>query len=159
MLMSSAGAACTDMDRPVAAADPVIWRTSRFCTVSCIHVPAFDTKFATDHHRMLRYLRDRQGECDAAIAGAGSDGGAGAGGAEGEEDTVRCSKTTRGPARGGRTGARTPAALRGHSTEPEYGADHRGRRDRRVGAGARCRDVRTAAESPCWPGTLRHECG
>ncbi len=53
-LMKSAGAACTETDRPVAAAEPVIWSTSRFCTVSCIQVPAFDTKFATDHQRMLR---------------------------------------------------------------------------------------------------------
>ncbi|MGA5901119.1 hypothetical protein [Streptomyces venetus] len=45
--------------------------------MSCIHVPAFDTKFATDHQRMLRYLSERQGEREA--------GGAG----EGEEDTVR----------------------------------------------------------------------
>ncbi|GAA2262794.1 hypothetical protein GCM10010415_27570 [Streptomyces atrovirens] len=67
--MSRAGAACTDMDRPVAAADPVIWRTSRFCTVSCIHVPALDTKFATDHQRMLRCRRERQGERDSGWAG------------------------------------------------------------------------------------------
>ncbi|GAA3785847.1 hypothetical protein GCM10023083_22400 [Streptomyces phyllanthi] len=60
------------MDSPVAAADPVIWRTSRFCTVSCIHVPAFDTKFATDHQRMLRYLRDRHGERGAPLDGAES---------------------------------------------------------------------------------------
>jgi hypothetical protein len=40
----------------------VIWRTSRFWTVSCIHVPALDTRFATDHQRMLRYLRERHGE-------------------------------------------------------------------------------------------------
>ncbi|GGY70178.1 hypothetical protein GCM10010385_19970 [Streptomyces geysiriensis] len=53
--------------------------------MSCIHVPAFDTKFATDHQRMLRYLRDRHGERD----GAG----------EGEEDTVRHSKSGRGPGR------------------------------------------------------------
>ncbi|MFI2433266.1 hypothetical protein [Streptomyces sp. NPDC018693] len=34
--------------------------------MSCIHVPAFDTKFATDHQRMLRYRSDRHGECEAA---------------------------------------------------------------------------------------------
>ncbi|GGQ55407.1 hypothetical protein GCM10010216_15630 [Streptomyces flaveolus] len=80
------------MDRPVAAADPVICRTSRFCTVSCIHVPAFDTKFATDHQRMLRYRRERHGERDADSDGAR----AGAGGAGGEEeDTVRHSKASR----------------------------------------------------------------
>ncbi|GGX28643.1 hypothetical protein GCM10010383_69010 [Streptomyces lomondensis] len=71
------------MDRPVAAADPVIWRTSRFCTVSCIHVPALETKFATDHQRMLRYLSDRQGECEAGWASWAG---------EGEEDTVRYSQ-------------------------------------------------------------------
>ncbi|GAA2293714.1 hypothetical protein GCM10010234_38950 [Streptomyces hawaiiensis] len=62
------------MDRPVAAADPVICRTSRFCTVSCIQVPAFDTKFATDHQRMLRYRSDRQGEREAGRAGEGKEG-------------------------------------------------------------------------------------
>ncbi|MFJ4980140.1 hypothetical protein ACIP6X_33240 [Streptomyces coeruleorubidus] len=44
--------------------------------MSCIHVPAFDTKFATDHQRMLRYRSDRQGERAAGWAG------------EGDEDTV-----------------------------------------------------------------------
>ncbi|GGW97411.1 hypothetical protein GCM10010297_18450 [Streptomyces malachitofuscus] len=81
--MSRAGAACTDMDRPVAAADPVICRTSRFCTVSCIQVPALDTKFATDHQRMLRCRRERQGERDSGWAGVS------------EEDTVRYSETSR----------------------------------------------------------------
>ncbi|GAA2517332.1 hypothetical protein GCM10010423_06290 [Streptomyces levis] len=68
------------MDSPVAAADPVICSTSRFCTVSCIHVPAFDTKLATDHQRMLRYLSARQGEREAGWAG------------EDAEDTVRYSQ-------------------------------------------------------------------
>ncbi|GHF01420.1 hypothetical protein GCM10018789_33740 [Streptomyces werraensis] len=63
----------------MAAADPVIWRTSRFCTVSCIHVPALDTKLATDHQRMLRCRRERQGDRDPAGAW------------EGVEDTVRYS--------------------------------------------------------------------
>ncbi|GGQ17579.1 hypothetical protein GCM10010279_26410 [Streptomyces mutabilis] len=92
--------------------------------MSCIHVPAFETKFATDHQRMLRYLSDRHGERD----GAGVGGGGEAGGAEaGEEDTVRHSKTGRGPGRG-KDGSEKPAALRGRSTEPDDGADHRGRR-------------------------------
>ncbi|WP_447042317.1 hypothetical protein [Streptomyces sp. DSM 118878] len=39
--------------------------------MSCIHVPAFDTKFATDHQRMLRYFSDRHGDRDASGAGAG----------------------------------------------------------------------------------------
>ncbi len=115
-LISRAGAACTDMDRPVAAAEPVICSTSRFCTVSCIQVPALDTKFATDHQRMLRYRRERHGEVDAGRGGAG----AGGGGAETEEeDTGRHSKAGRGTRRGTRTGTSTPAALRGRSTEPE----------------------------------------
>ncbi len=57
--ISRPGAACTDSERPVAAADPVICRTSRFCTVSCIHVPALETKLAKDHQRMLRYFSER----------------------------------------------------------------------------------------------------
>ncbi|GAA2572100.1 hypothetical protein GCM10010398_72640 [Streptomyces fimbriatus] len=99
--MSRAGAAWTDMDRPVAAADPVIWRTSRFWTVSCIHVPALDTKFATDHQRMLRCRRDRQGERGAASATGAAGTGAGVGWAGvgwagvGKEDTVRYSETSR----------------------------------------------------------------
>lgn len=85
------------MDRPVAAADPVICRTSRFCTVSCIHVPALDTKFATDHQRMLRYLRARHGEVDTGPDGtrAGGDGGA----ETEEEDTGRHSKAGHGTRR------------------------------------------------------------
>ncbi|GAA3506314.1 hypothetical protein GCM10019016_134290 [Streptomyces prasinosporus] len=113
--MSRAGAAWTDMDRPVAAADPVIWRTSRFWTVSCIHVPALDTKFARDHQRMLRCLRDRQGERDAASAAAAVGAGAGVDRAGvGEEDTVRYSETSRRTLRRG-AGSGTPAALRGGS--------------------------------------------
>ncbi|GAA2632494.1 hypothetical protein GCM10010307_25880 [Streptomyces vastus] len=72
------------------AADPVICRTSRFCTVSCIQVPAFDTRFATDHQRMLRYFRDRHGERDSLEGGTSVEAGEGMG-AEGEEDTVRYS--------------------------------------------------------------------
>ncbi|GHF53463.1 hypothetical protein GCM10018783_22900 [Streptomyces griseosporeus] len=96
--MNSAGAACTDIDRPVAAADPVICRTSRFCTVSCIHVPALETKFASDHQRMPRWRRDRHGEREAALRGvtAGSGAGAGRAGA-GEEDTVRYSRGAAAP--------------------------------------------------------------
>ncbi|GAA2447738.1 hypothetical protein GCM10010421_44550 [Streptomyces glaucus] len=121
--MSSAGAACTDSDSPVAAADPVICRTSRFCTVSCIHVPAFDTKFAKDHQRMLRCRRDRQGEREAAAGGGGAGSGAGAGRAgEGEEDTVRHSKTSRetptekGEGRGAERRLRCAAAPRSRET-------------------------------------------
>ncbi|GGX20641.1 hypothetical protein GCM10010353_39670 [Streptomyces chryseus] len=55
----------------MAAADPVIWSTSRFWTVSCIQVPAFDTKLATDHQRMLRYLSERHGEWSSARLFAG----------------------------------------------------------------------------------------
>ncbi|GAA2585132.1 hypothetical protein GCM10010424_34630 [Streptomyces lienomycini] len=80
------------MDRPVAAADPVICSTSRFCTVSCIHVPAFDTKFATDHQRMLRCRRDRHGERSAGAA-------AGGGAETEEEDTGRHSTAGRGTRR------------------------------------------------------------
>ncbi|GHD25037.1 hypothetical protein GCM10010335_09810 [Streptomyces galbus] len=94
-LTNSAGAACTDIDRPVAAAEPVICRTSRFCTVSCIQVPAFDTKFATDHQRMLRWRRERHGERDAGGTGRAAVSGAGEvrGGAA---DTVRFSTARRG---------------------------------------------------------------
>ncbi|GAA2256083.1 hypothetical protein GCM10010104_61320 [Streptomyces indiaensis] len=53
--------------------------------MSCIHVPAFDTKFATDHQRMLRYRSDRQGEREAGRAGEGEE----------KEDTVLYSKTSR----------------------------------------------------------------
>ncbi|GGU39720.1 hypothetical protein GCM10010274_29200 [Streptomyces lavendofoliae] len=57
----------------MAAAEPVIWRTSRFCTVSCIHVPALDTRFATDHQRMPRYRRERQGEWSARVRVGGGE--------------------------------------------------------------------------------------
>ncbi len=50
---SRPGPAWTARDTPVMAAEPVTWRTSRFWTVSCIQVPALDTRFATDHQRML----------------------------------------------------------------------------------------------------------
>ncbi|GGM15381.1 hypothetical protein GCM10010129_69480 [Streptomyces fumigatiscleroticus] len=105
--MSRAGAAWTDMDSPVAAADPVIWSTSRFCTVSCIHVPAFDTKFATDHQRMLRCLRDRHGEVEASFGGAAAVSGTEPGRA-GEEDTVgtRRREDESGTRQGEATGAR-----------------------------------------------------
>ncbi|GHK05154.1 hypothetical protein SY2F82_69510 [Streptomyces sp. Y2F8-2] len=63
----------------MAAADPVIFRTSRFCTVSCIQVPAFETKFARDHQRMLRYFRDLQGEEDSAAGTASGAEAAGTG--------------------------------------------------------------------------------
>ncbi|GGS98393.1 hypothetical protein GCM10010254_17990 [Streptomyces chromofuscus] len=63
----------------MAAADPVIWSTSRFCTVSCIHVPALDTKFASDHQRMLRYFRERQGEREPASGGGAEAGEEGTG--------------------------------------------------------------------------------
>src|SRR5690606_29021107 len=94
----------SDLDRPVAAADPVISSTSRFCTVSCIQVPAFDTRLATDHQRMLRWRRDRHGEWDPFPAGGGAASRAGAGraGVE-EEDTGRYSGTRRRtPGEGGR---------------------------------------------------------
>src|SRR3954467_8210085 len=112
--MNSAGAAWTDIDRPVAAADPVICRTSRFCTVSCIQVPALDRKFAADHQRMLRCRSDRHGEREGFWRGARAGSGVGKGGA-GVMDTVRYSATRsrgRGPAENW-----TPATLHGRSTE------------------------------------------
>ncbi|GKQ41534.1 hypothetical protein ALMP_80490 [Streptomyces sp. A012304] len=104
------------MDSPVAAADPVMSRTSRFWTVSCIQVPAFDRKFATDHQRTLRYLRERHGERDARPEeGAGALFGAGEGAERGAEDTERYPRGERGSQRGRRNRG-TPAALHGRST-------------------------------------------
>ncbi|GLX52715.1 hypothetical protein Shyhy01_56650 [Streptomyces hygroscopicus subsp. hygroscopicus] len=67
-LTKSAGAACTDIDRPVAAAEPVMCSTSRFCTVSCIQVPVLETRFATDHQRIPRCRSDRHGAREAGAA-------------------------------------------------------------------------------------------
>ncbi|GAB2746736.1 hypothetical protein GCM10027072_48900 [Streptomyces bullii] len=147
------------MDSPVAAADPVICRTSRFCTVSCIHVPALDTKFATDHQRMLRYLSDRQGERETVRAGgeAGSGAGEGRAGA-GEADTVRYSKTSRTTQQGERR-VREHRLRCAVAPVAGTGADHRGRTDRRVDDAA----VRAGAPAPSksrpFLGTCCPECG
>ncbi|GAA3100607.1 hypothetical protein GCM10017687_09620 [Streptomyces echinatus] len=116
-LTNSAGAAWTDIDRPVAAAEPVMCSTSRFCTVSCIQVPALETRLAADHQRMLRWRRDRHGERE-----AGAVGGVDVGRAE-EEATERYSTTERGSDR------RIPSVrLRCTAGPPGQGEDHRGRR-------------------------------
>ncbi|GGY41589.1 hypothetical protein GCM10010384_55700 [Streptomyces djakartensis] len=136
------------MDSPVAAADPVICRTSRFCTVSCIHVPAFDTKFAADHQRMLRYLSDRQGEREVGWAGEGK-----------EEDTVRYSSSSP------RTQEREDEGNGKHRLRCAVaplagtGADHRGRGTPRVGAArgspAACALLKRARKQRIW----RSQCG
>ncbi|GHE23872.1 hypothetical protein GCM10017779_69400 [Streptomyces capillispiralis] len=92
----------------MAAADPVICNTSRFCTVSCIHVPALDTKFATDHQRMLRCLRDRQGARETDGAGV-------------EEDTGRYSETSRGLSGEGRGERNAGCAARRPPSPPGRG--------------------------------------
>ncbi|GHE95202.1 hypothetical protein GCM10017776_09410 [Streptomyces griseoluteus] len=38
--------------------------------MSCIQVPVLETRWATDHHRMLRYFRERQGE-EASVSARG----------------------------------------------------------------------------------------
>ncbi|GGX96174.1 hypothetical protein GCM10010510_46820 [Streptomyces anandii JCM 4720] len=90
---NSPGAACADSDRPVAAAEPVRWRTRRFCAVSCIQVPALDTRLAADHQRMPGWRRARHGARSSAVALAGR-------GRRGEGRITR-----RGPAACGRAGA------------------------------------------------------
>ncbi|GAA2766921.1 hypothetical protein GCM10010103_59620 [Streptomyces paradoxus] len=92
--------------------------------MSCIHVPAFDTKFATDHQRMLRYRSDRQGEREAGRAG------------EGEEGTVRYSKTSRRTQEKGDEGVGHTGRAARCSPLDGYGADHRGRGDRTSGSTA-----------------------
>ncbi|GGR55147.1 hypothetical protein GCM10010251_85230 [Streptomyces aurantiogriseus] len=142
------------MDRPVAAAEPVISRTSRFWTVSCIQVPAFETKFATDHQRMLRCLKDRHGERDALPVSGGVEAVFGAG--EGAEDTVRYPRGERsqGAAEPGNGGcAARPLHLVGH------GADHGYRRGGGSGGGAPCRTAAETLKCPCSSGVRCVECG
>ncbi|BCL18245.1 hypothetical protein GCM10017668_00880 [Streptomyces tuirus] len=142
------------MDSPVAAADPVISRTSRFCTVSCIHVPAFDTKFATDHQRMLRYLSDRQGEREAALAGAG-DGWTG----ESDEDTVRYSQDESEDSAGGTRGTRNTGCAARWLPSPDYGADHRGRSKPTVGLALLAATIPRSPEMPRHQGIYSPEWG
>ncbi|GAA1579627.1 hypothetical protein GCM10009731_37060 [Streptomyces globosus] len=87
------------------AAEPVIWSTSRFCTVSCVQVPALETKLAAAHQRIPRWRRARHGErSPAAPAGGEAEAGVGAAGAGAAERAGEAEEDTAVPGNGARTG-------------------------------------------------------